>query len=196
MKLITIFDSGDFSEGGGLLSVLFEQSEKDEFQLFFDKMRNRQWLFDFFKYYNSELLMFYPNETIETAIEKTQEEIDVIENSLLHAFRDGVVRKNNGLDQLFRPLHNYEYSIRELQKSKTKASKHLIRNPWCRLYAIRIEKNLFVITGGGIKLSDKMNQMAHLNLELKKISMTQSFLRSKNIITGQDLNEFYENDQY
>jgi hypothetical protein len=71
MKLITIFDSGDFSEGGGLLSVLFEQSEKDEFQLFFDKMRNRQWLFDFFKYYFSELLMFYPNETIETAIEKT-----------------------------------------------------------------------------------------------------------------------------
>lgn len=196
MKLITIFDSGDFSDGGGLLTVLFDKSEKNEFELFFESMRDRKWLFDFFKYYYSELLMYYPNETIETAIDKTLEEIDVIENSLLHAFRDGVVRKNNGLDQLFRPLHNYEYSIRELQKSKTKASKHLIRNPWCRLYGIRIEKNLYVITGGGIKLSDRMNQMAHLNLELKKISMTQSFLRSKNIITGQDLNEFYENDQY
>ena len=194
MKLITIFDSGDFSEEGGLLSVLFEHAEKDEFQLFFDKMRNRQWLFDYFKFYSSELLMFYPNETIETAIEKTQAEIDLIENSLLEAFRDGVIGMSNGLDQLFRPLHNYEYSIRELQKSKTKASKKIIRNPWCRLYGIRIEKNLFVITGGGIKLSDKMIHMPHLNLELKKISMTQSFLRANNIVTGQDLNEFYEND--
>ena len=67
------------------------------------------------------------------------------------------------LQDLFEPLHKRENEDYSLLKSKAK-------NSWLRLYAIRIEENLYVITGGSIKLTKSMQDRTHTNLELKKIA--------------------------
>lgn len=90
------------------------------------------------------------------------------------------------------PLIDNDYTIRVLQLSKAKADKRHFYKPWCRLYAIRLENNLFIITGGGIKLYRTMNESEELIYELEKMKSLKLFLKSKNIISADDLNEYYE----
>ena len=192
MQIICIFDSGDFSKHGGLFSTKSEKENLSEFELFFSRMRDQEWLFNFFKGNLLELKSFNASLSIEQAIVKTSLEIEQIEESLYQTFNNGCYGEDVGLDQIFRPLNNHEYEILDLQKTKTKADKKLIRNPWCRLYAIRVERNLFIVTGGGIKLTRRMEESGYLKNELKKIDHARIFLKSQNIFSGSDLNDYYE----
>ena len=71
-----------------------------------------------------------------------------------------------------------ETNLYPLQKSKGK----LNYNSWLRLYAIRIDKHLYVISGGAIKLTKKMEQRDHTKAELDKMEEAIRFLRSKELI--------------
>jgi hypothetical protein len=195
MQIICIFDSGDFAKHGGLFSIKSEKENLSEFELFFLRMRDQEWLFNFFRRNLLELKIFDASLSIEKAILKTSLEIEQIEESLYQTFNNGCYGEDIGLDQIFRPLHNHEYEIIDLQKTKTKADKKLIRNPWCRLYAIRVERNLFIVTGGGIKLTRRMEELGYLKNELKKIDHARVFLKLHNILSGSDLNDYYENGE-
>lgn len=195
MEIVTIFDSGDFSESGGLLSIDFSGDGISEFERFFDRMNDIEWLFGFFEAHEIELKNFKPSITRDDAITKTIEEIRHIEDALYDFFTEGVNGAGNGLDQLFRPLNDNEYMIVDLQKTKARADKKRIKNPWCRLYAIRLDKNLFIVTGGGIKLTRTMNEDVQLIRELDKLNWAYSYLKSNNILNGQDLNDYYENGE-
>ena len=195
MKIMTIFDPGDFAEHGGLLSVDMVGDGLSEFERFFDRMNDKEWLFDFFGEHEFELGNFIPCISREDAIKKTIEEISNIEDALYDFFTEGVKGSGIGLDQLFRPLNDHEYMIVDLQKSKARADKKRIKNPWCRLYAIRLDRNLFIVTGGGIKLTRTMNESPHLTEELDKLNRTYSYLKSNNILNGQDINDYYENGE-
>jgi hypothetical protein len=72
---------------------------------------------------------------------------------------------------LFRPLFNSKIE-REYEKDKAKVGG---RKTWLRLYAIRIDINLFVVCGGAIKLRKTMND--YLKIELEKLDITQKYLR-------------------
>lgn len=52
----------------------------------------------------------------------------------------------------------------------------MIRPSWLRIYAIRVDVNLFVISGGAIKLTPTMNETDHLILELDKLEITKQYL--------------------
>ncbi|PZQ91008.1 MAG: hypothetical protein DI548_02535, partial [Flavobacterium johnsoniae] len=75
------------------------------------------------------------------------------------------------LSDYFMPLTNNV--IGELEKDKAKG---LAKNSWLRIYAIRVDKNLFVICGGGIKLTKTMNEREHLQKELEKLEITRLYL--------------------
>ena len=47
---------------------------------------------------------------------------------------------------------------------------------WIRIYAIRIDMNLFLVTGGAIKLTRTMNDREHLKQELDKLTKVRSYL--------------------
>ena len=65
-----------------------------------------------------------------------------------------------GLETIFKPLHNSQSSVYTLGLSKAKAT-------WLRIYALRIEKDVFLITGGAIKLTLQMEVREHTYKELK-----------------------------
>lgn len=69
------------------------------------------------------------------------------------------------------------------EKAKIKGHK-----TWLRMYAIRIDKNVFVICGGAIKLRATINDRAYLQVELDKMNCTKDHLRE----TDSDLFELYE----
>lgn len=86
------------------------------------------------------------------------------------------------LDKLFRNLDNFEVRILALSKQKT-------RRRWLRLYAIRIDTNTYLITGGAIKLSGKMEDRPHTTLELTKLEQCKRYLEQKDVF---DIDSFKE----
>ena len=83
----------------------------------------------------------------------------------------------------FEPLQLSEYTkVLSFQKGKIKRNQ-------LRLYAIKIDKNCFVITGGAIKMSQTMQDHTDTNTELKKLRAAKVFLESKGVF---DADSFYE----
>lgn len=76
-----------------------------------------------------------------------------------------------------------------LQKSKTKPH----RKSWIRLYAIRIAKHLYVITGGAIKLTQYMKEREHTKLELQKMNRVVEFLKEQDLIDEQHFEQLESN---
>lgn len=89
-----------------------------------------------------------------------------------------------GLDTVFRPLDNFKSAQLFISKEK-------LRRNYFRLYAIRIDVNCYVITGGAIKapMVLKMQERDFLLHELDKLNKVHDFLKSHQII---DIESFYE----
>lgn len=83
------------------------------------------------------------------------------------------------------------YPIPPYQRSKVYGS---MRKSWLRVYAIRIEENLFIITGGAIKLTKTMNERPHLMAELDKMEAVKLWLIENQVIDLDSLIEFMEVD--
>ena len=76
------------------------------------------------------------------------------------------------MSTFFEPLSKNKI-VKDYEKDKAKG----ILNPsWLRIYAIRIDANYFLITGGAIKLTRTMNDRDHLLEELQKIEYTRQTL--------------------
>jgi hypothetical protein len=99
------------------------------------------------------------------------------------------------LEMLFKPLNNSTYNTPSLMYSKALVTKKIYREPLLRIYAIRIDANCYVITGGAIKLTDKMAEHPDTEKELMKISQCKSFLIQNGINIEDDLMYYYEEQQ-
>lgn len=90
--------------------------------------------------------------------------------------------QSRSLEEFFKPLDNQEYHIVELSKQKG-------RKNYLRIYAIRIDRNCFVITGGAIKFHHLNNQRAHTQKEMEKINHCRDYLKANSVF---DSDSFYE----
>ena len=88
-------------------------------------------------------------------------------------------QKNPQLDQLFAALDNSEYKTIVLSKRKGKSSK---KENHLRLYALKIDTNCYVITGGAIKFTQFMEEREHTLNELKKLEFYRNYLRTHGVV--------------
>lgn len=86
------------------------------------------------------------------------------------------------LEEFFAPLDNQEYHEVELSKQKG-------RKNYLRIYALKIDENCYVITGGAIKFTHLMEQREHTNQELIKINRCRDYLKRNDVF---DADSFYE----
>ena len=132
-----------------------------------DQWSDPVYLEEFFEANKADLLSgFFGNITIEDAIEETIEEADELFNTL--AGLDAV-----DLDSLFKPLNDTEYKLIDFQKRKAKGAHY---KSWLRIYAVCFY-DMFVITGGAIKLTRKMEERKHTQNELDKLEVMRNLLR-------------------
>ena len=162
-----------------LLSVKFEEYEKDELARIFDQWRDVAFLEDFFTANYEDLNgEFYGVNSIE----------DAVLDTLQHAenFKDRIKSLSKGergenLNQLFKPYDNK--SIETLrERSKARGAEP---NSWLRLYAIRLDDNLFIVTGGAIKLTKNMTK-EHLQIEHRKMDLVKHYLKVDKIDSRKD----------
>jgi len=164
MKIIPIFEPH-------LYAFQFEESI-DEFTRLFDFWLDFERLEDF--YANNNELLKYENIEIEFAIKSTIEIAVQLYDSLKH-YKDN-------LDSLFQNLNDLESTAQNLVKQKTKKR-------WIRLYAIRIEPQYYIITGGTIKQSYKMEDHPSTIIELSKLEKGRNYLRDNGVF---DADSFFE----
>lgn len=181
--------------GCSLMSVKYDSDDTDSFDKFLDQMNDNLWLDEFFTKHD-ELLQsdYYRNKksikSIRKAVEVTQEEVLEFEDLILESADKVENGEESELDAIFKPLYNGEKYGGTLQFSKIQGLSHI--DGWLRVYAIRIEKSCFIITGGTIKLTEKM-EPEHLQDELVKLKLVKRYLVSEGIIDKDSMIDLLEN---
>ncbi|RCT56391.1 hypothetical protein [Winogradskyella sp. KYW1333] len=104
---------------------------------------------------------------------------------LIDDFLNDLTEENEPLDIYFKQLDNNETGFKLLSLRKGKTSKY----DGLRLYAIKIDNDCFLITGGAIKMSRKNKDHHDTREEMKKIEKVKAFLQERGVI---DLESFYE----
>ena len=85
------------------------------------------------------------------------------------------------LDKIFRPLENSRTSEMLLGKEKAKLRNRPRHDSWLRIYAIKLEPGIYVITGGAIKLKLTMQEREHTLVELARMEKVRRFLLDNDI---------------
>lgn len=144
-----------------------------EFRRLFDFWNDQILLREFFEEYEVDLNdVYWDGITIDEAIEKTRGEAKELERTLLEYAEEGKTIRLKNLSMLFKPLSEGKIE-KDFEKDKVKVDG---KKTWIRLYAIRIEANLFVVCGGAIKLRKTLNDRNYLLKELEKLEITRKYL--------------------
>jgi hypothetical protein len=166
-----------------LLAFHYDGNEIDEFQRIFDCWNDPEFLHDFFVENEADLKSgFFGDISIVTAASRTRDEARRFENKIRELSTD----PNKSLDQLFKPLSvNGE---RVFERSKAYGTRN---DSWLRIYALKIQPECYIVTGGAIKLTQRMDAQEHTRIELRKLERCRDFLRELGIT---DIEGFKEID--
>ena len=69
----------------------------------------------------------------------------------------------------------------ELTRQKARNWECERHDSWLRIYAIRLEPNVYVVTGGAIKLTRAMQDKEHTMIELNKLNKCKEFLKRNGV---------------
>lgn len=170
MKIVPIFAEK-------LFAFHFDNEDENEYEKNIEFWTNVEELLKFAK---ANIPGINYAKYVEERLEEAEEIIDLIEEIAQNDYET--------LDQFFRPLSDNEYIIVSLSLQKGKLKRERKRSD-LRLYAIRIDENCFVITGGAIKLSQTMQENELTQKELDKLKMCRQYLKENGVF---DSDSFFE----
>lgn len=178
MKIVRIFDQCLFAFKFG--------ENSNEFMRLFDYWSDIEQLEEFFENNKEDLnRSIWGYISVADAIIRTVEDAQRLEDKLRKLSLQ-IETTHEGLETLFKPLDDRQSQIDHLlNKSKAKQS-------WLRIYALRIEKNVYVITGGAIKLTHEMKDRNHTKEELLKIERCRNYLIQEGLIDKEGITEAVE----
>lgn len=164
MEIIAIFAQN-------LFAVKYEGEESDELARLMDLWTDIEYLELFFEENKDDLQFF--SLSVENAIRETQRQAQEMEED---------IRQGNFS---FQPLNDLEYKQVTLSMQKSKRR-------WLRLYAIKLDSDCYLITGGAIKLHHKMQDRPHTEQELTKLTICSDFLKNNGIFSNDSFIDFLE----
>jgi|LakMenEpi03Aug12_release.lakeMendotaPanAssembly.Ray.scaffolds.fasta_scaffold286393_2 hypothetical protein len=127
-------------------------------------------------------LIDYLKENNITNVKKIVKDI-LQDAEQIQDFLDNISQNKEPYGFYFEPLQNSERNkILAFQKGK-------IKENILRYYAIKLDENCFVITGGAIKMSQKMQEHPDTTNELKKLEKARAYLKQNGVF---DEDSFFE----
>ncbi|GGD48381.1 hypothetical protein GCM10011514_10540 [Emticicia aquatilis] len=177
-----------------LFSVQFEEDTPHAFEQLFDDWNDIEYLFDFFHDNILDLqndfwqTVFDRTISVDEAIDVTLDHAEKIEKRILDLAKRNTTQNENNLDRLFVHLlkdgtFNSKFDAAYKAYGTTKSS-------WLRIYAIKIE-DTYIITGGAIKLTGKMQDRLHTQQELDKLQNVASELKRNYFTNNSDFDFVY-----
>ena len=176
-------------DDGRLWAVRYDKEGQNCFDELFDRWYDMQWLKSFFTDNLSDLSAYFHITDVYKAIMETIEDASTLECLMLDISPDA------NLNTLFRHLENNRFSEMTLGKEKAKGKSVQKHSSWLRIYAIKIEDGIYVVTGGAIKLTATMSERTHTLAELAKMEMVRNYFIDNGVFDKEGLNDYINHEQ-
>ena len=161
---------------------------KNELALLFDSWNDIEYLMAFFMENMDDLQDYFQITRISEAIDDTMEDAEQLERLIME------IPYTENLDGLFMPLSSSDMTIRELAREKARNWDRIGHASWLRVYAIRLERNVFVVTGGAIKLTRTMQERQHTQIQLDKLNRCRLYLLNNGVFDVESFISLTEED--
>lgn len=162
---------------------------KNELAMLFDTWNDMEYLMQFFIDNFNDLKEHFHIERIRDAIEDTLDDAGELERLILD------IPFTDNLDELFRPLGSADMVLTELIREKARNWERAGHASWLRVYAIRLEENVFVITGGAIKLTRTMQERPHTQEQLNKLNSCRQYFIDNGVFDTDSFISLTEEDE-
>lgn len=174
----------DVKDDGRLWAVHFDGENLNELDRVFTQWNDAGWLLKFFRENFNDLVSFFKITKLDEAVYDTMADSDQLECLILDISPDA------NLDELFRPLENSRASEMMLSKEKARLQSRPKHASWLRIYAIKLNPGIYVVTGGAIKLTRTMQEREHTLKELEKMEKVRQYLVANGVIDDESFNDF------
>ena len=169
-----LFD--DITQDGRLWAVRYDGEAENALYAAFAQWSDVEWLRAFFVENRKDLETYFKVTDVNAAIYDTLEDNDRLQCLILDLNPDA------DLETLFKPLDNNQSAALMLDKEKARPDRNGGHLSWLRLYAIRLERGAFIITGGAIKLTRTMEEREHTLRELLKMESVRRYLLENGVV--------------
>lgn len=163
------------TDNENLWSVRYDNCPDNILDTILDQWNDVVWLRSFFKQNIEDLVSYFKITDVNEAIYDTIEDSERLQCLIMDISPDA------DLDNIFRPLDNYRTSEMLLGKEKARLHNTPRHASWLRIYAIKLDPGVYVITGGAIKLTRTMQEREHTLEELARMEKVRRFLIDNNI---------------
>lgn len=173
----------DILKNGKLWAVVYDGDNQDILTKTIDNWLNPGFLENFFNNNIKDLEDYFHITNVDDAIYDTIEDAASLSCLILD------IKPDANLDLLFRPLENQRIREMLLSREKAKGKRQSGHNSWLRIYAIKLDPGIYLITGGAIKLTHLMMERKHTLDELVKMEKVRSYLLENGIIDADGIND-------
>lgn len=176
----------EITNDGRLWSIKYDGAPLNALETLFDQWGDPSWLKEFFEKNESDLAGYFKITNVNQAIYDTMSDNEQLQCLILDISPDA------DLDALFRPLENSRIQEMSLGREKAKLKNRPLHASWLRVYAIKLEPGVYIVTGGAIKLTATMQERAHTLEELTKMEMVRNFLLANGIVDADGLADYLD----
>ncbi len=174
----------DIKQDGRLWAVHYADEGLNELERVFTQWNDAAWLLNFFRDNFNDLVSYFKITKLDEAVYDTMEDSDELECLILD------INPEANLDELFRPLENSRATEIKLGREKARLIDRPNHASWLRIYAIKLNPGIYVVTGGAIKLTRTMQEREHTLKELVKMEKVRQYLVANNVIDDDSFTDF------
>ena len=172
------------TENGTLWAVRYDNCLDNVLDTILDQWNDVMWLRSFFKQNIEDLTSYFKITDVNEAIYDTIEDSERLQCLIMD------ISPNADLDKIFRPLENMRASEVMLSKEKAKVRNNPRHASWLRIYAIKLDPGIYIITGGAIKLTRTMQEREHTLVELARMEKVRRYLLDNDITDVDSFNDY------
>ena len=174
----------DVLRNGKLWSVVYEGETVDILTRSLSNWINIDYLTNFFTENRQDLENYFKITDLDDAIYDTVADAATLSCLILD------INPNANLNELFRPLEPNRMAEMTLSREKAKGKRISGHVSWLRIYAIKLDDGVFLVTGGAIKLTPQMQDRKHTLEELNKMERVRNYLIENGVIDSDGLVEY------
>lgn len=172
------------TENGHLWAVRYENCLDNVLDTLLGQWNDVEWLRSFFKTNIVDLAAYFKITDVNQAIYDTIEDSERLQCLIMDISPDA------NLDEIFRPLENLRSSEILLGKEKAKLKHPSKHASWLRIYAIKLDPGIYIITGGAIKLTRTMQEREHTLVELARMEKVRNYLLENDIVDMDSFDDY------
>ncbi len=182
-------------------SIWYDGEEDDIFSLLLNRWQDAEYIHSFFHTHRSYIdnFTFWQNCSFQQVMMSAYNEARNLESYFIQLYRNGEIGITPDLVDKFVLLDKKEGIDESMSRRKMYGKLRRTYPPSVlRLYALRLDSEkgeppIFIITGGGIKLTERMNQMPELKIELDRMQQVKTWLESNGVFTKEHFYTFNNN---